>query len=111
MWTVVRETDYSFWLETPQGEIFPADFLSRDSCETVCILLNRESKARIAANQEPIRIVLNDKPALTPGRSQPTKITKITLDGYAHPKDKPLTVAVRDEAPAPAKPDRFKITV
>jgi hypothetical protein len=111
MWKIEKDSDYSYWLQDEHLQVFPADFLSRDAAEVTCILLNREARSRIEGNQEPIRVVLDLKPRLTPKQTQPS--TRITLQtGYSKPKDRALTVTAHEEsAPAPAPKTKTRITI
>ena len=117
MYTVVREEEHSFWIESSTGETFPADFMFRDMAEYVCTLLNRDEKLRAEAGKEKVNITLevtNKTPRESLGGSPKSKQQRvgITLDGYAKPVDKTLTVKAKDDEPAPApKPEKIKFTL
>lgn len=108
-YTIQRVSDFDFWIQDERGTPYPATFLTRLAAERVAILLSADDKQRIAAGREPVRVVLDIEPPLSPGRTQPTK-TRITLTGYSAPPQKTLTIKAKDETPPQPKP-KMRVTL
>lgn len=102
---VIALAPHDFWIENENKSPYPASFLSREAAETAAIAINYYNAKQEEENKEPVHITLNTVPPLKPGMVKTTGSKKqrahITLDGYAKPKDKTLTVTAKDEATEP----------